>query len=263
MCKYFAAVLVLGMSLCVEAAIREEPVTYKDGDTVLKGFVVFDDATAARRPGIIVVPEWWGITRHVHDEARNYASQGYTAFIADMYGDGKAAETPKEAGPLSGFVRKNPAIMQSRFRAARDALAKHATVDASRLGAAGYCFGGSVVLDMARAGDDLKAVVAFHASPGSSIGTAVPGKIKAHILVLNGGADPFVKPDAIQAFKDEMAAAKVDYRWIDYPGALHAYTNPEATEKGKQFNMPIAYDANADKQSKAEAARFFGDTLKR
>lgn len=258
-----AAAIVLGLSLTANAAIREEPIAYKDGETLMKGFVVYDDATSAKRPGIIVVHEWWGITKHVHEEARNFARQGYTAFIADMYGDGKTGDTPKEAGALSGSVRKNPAALQSRFNAAKDALAKHATVDASRIGAAGYCFGGSVALDMARAGADLKGVVAFHATLGSSVGPAAPGKVTAKVLVLNGEADPFVKPDSIEAFKKEMDAAKVDYRFVNYPGALHAYTNPEATEKGKQFNMPVAYHPEADKQSKAEAARFFADVLKR
>jgi len=258
-----AAAIAMSVSLTVHAAIREEAVTYKDGETVMKGFIVYDDATSAKRPGIIVVHEWWGITKHVRNEARNFASQGYTAFVADMFGDGKSADTPKEAGALTGSVRKNPASLQSRFNAARDALAKHATVDASRLGAAGYCFGGSVVLDMARAGADLKGVVAFHAGLGASAGQAVAGRVKAKVLVLNGEADPLVKPDAIEAFKNEMTSAKVDYRFINYPGALHAYTNPEATEKGKQFNMPIGYHPEADKQSKAEAGRFFSEVFKR
>jgi len=252
-----AAAIVLGLSLTANAAIREEPVTYKDGETLMKGFVVYDDATSAKRPGIIVVHEWWGITKHVHEEARNFARQGYTAFIADMYGDGKTGDTPKEAGALSGSVRKNPAALQSRFNAAKDALAKHATVDASRIGAAGYCFGGSVVLDMARAGADLKGVVAFHAGLATSVGPATAGKVKAKVLVLNGEADPHVKPDAIEAFKKEMDAAKVDYKFINYPGAVHAFTNPEATAKGKQFNLPLAYDEKADKESKAEMLKFF------
>jgi len=258
-----SAAIVMSLSVTSQAAIREEPVTYQDGETVMKGFVVYDDATTAKRPGIIVVHEWWGITKHVHDEARNFARQGYTAFIADMYGEGRTGDTPKEAGALSGSVRKNPAALQSRFNAAKEALAKHATVEASRIGAAGYCFGGSVVLDMARAGADLTGIVAFHAGLGTSVGPAAAGKVKAKVLVLNGEADPFVKPDAIEAFRKEMEAAKVDYRFVNYPGALHAYTNPEATEKGKQFNMPVAYHAEADKASKAEAAKFFAEVLKR
>ena len=257
------AAIALSFCSIAQAAIREEAVTYKDGDTVMKGFIVYDDANKAKRPGIIVVHEWWGITKHVHAEARKFASQGYTAFIADMYGDAKTADNPKDAGALSGSVRKNPAAMQSRFNAAKGTLSKHASVDASRIGAAGYCFGGSVVLDMARAGSDLKGVAAFHAGLGAAGAPAAPGKVKSKILVLNGGADPFIKPESIDAFKKEMAAANADYRYLVYPGAVHAFTNPEATEKGKQFNLPLAYDAEADQQSKAEASKFFSAVFKK
>jgi dienelactone hydrolase len=256
------AIIALSFGSTVYAAIQEEAVTYKDGDTVMKGYIVYDDASKAKRPGIIVVHEWWGITKHVRDEARKFASEGYTAFIADMFGDGKTADNPKDAGALAGSVQKNPAAMQSRFNAAKDALAKHATVDASRIGAAGYCFGGSVVLDMARAGLDLKGVAAFHAGLGAAVSPAAAGKVKSKILVLNGEADPFVKPDSIDAFKKEMAAANVDYRYVSYSGAVHAFTNPDATEKGKQFNIPIAYHPEADKQSKAEASKFFSAVFK-
>jgi dienelactone hydrolase len=260
--------LIIGVTLAMSigmasAAIKEEPVTYKDGDTTMKGFVVYDDASKARRPGVIVVHEWWGITKHVHEEARKLAGQGYTAFIADLYGDGKTADNPKDAGALSGAVRKDPAAMQSRFNAAKAALSKHATVDAKKIAAIGFCFGGSVVLDMARAGSDLAGVAAFHAGLGAAGPQAAPGKVKAKVLVLNGADDPFIKPDSVDAFKKEFDAAKVDYRYIDYPGAVHAFTNPEATEKGKQFNLPLAYNAEADKQSKAEMAKFLAATLKK
>jgi dienelactone hydrolase len=256
-------VIALSFANPALAAIQEEAVTYKDGDTVMKGFIVYDDASKAKRPGIIVVHEWWGITRHVRDEARKFASQGYTAFVADMYGDGKTADNPKDAGALAGAVRRNPAAMQSRFVAAKEMLAKHATVDGAKIGASGYCFGGSVVLDMARAGLDLKGVAAFHAGPGPIGAAAQPGKVKARVLVLNGDADPLIKPDAVEAFKKEMAAANVDFRYISYPDAVHAFTNPEATALGKQFGLPLAYHAEVDRQSKAEAGRFFEALLKK
>jgi dienelactone hydrolase len=246
-----------------DAAIKEEPVTYKDGDTTMKGFVVYDDASTARRPGVIVVHEWWGITKHVRDEARKLAGQGYTAFVADMYGDGKTADNPKDAGALSGEVRKNPAAMQSRFNAAKDTLTKHATVDAKKIGAIGFCFGGSVVLDMARVGTNLAGVTAFHAGLGAAGPQAAPGKVTAKVLVLNGADDPFIKPDSVADFKKEMESAKVDFRYVNYPGAVHAFTNPEATEKGKQFNLPLAYNAEADKQSKAEMGKFFAELFKK
>lgn len=257
------AAIALSFGSAAYGAVREEAVTYKDGDTVMKGYIVYDDASKAQRPGIIVVHEWWGITKHIHAEARKFANEGYTAFIADMYGDGKTADNPKDAGTLAGSVRKNPVAMQSRFKAAKDTLSKHATVDASRIGAAGYCFGGSVVLDMARAGLDVKGVAAFHASLGASASTAVAGKVNSKILVQNGGADPSIKPESVEAFKKEMTSAKVDYRYIVYPGAVHAFTNPEATEKGKRFKLPLAYDPVADKQSGAEASKFFSAVFKK
>ena len=255
-----AAALLL--CAAAQAAVKEEPVTYKDGDTTMKGFVVYDDATKGKRPGIVVVHEWWGITKHTRDEARKFAELGYTAFVADMYGEAKTADNPKDASGLMKSLMGNPAGMQSRFNAARAQLAKHASVDGKRIGASGYCMGGAVVLNMARAGADLAGVTAFHANLTPQT-PAAPGKVKAKVLVLNGADDPFVKPDSIDACKKEMAAAKVDYRFINYPGAVHAFTNPEATEKGKQFNLPLAYHPEADRRSKAEAARFFSTVFKK
>jgi len=257
--------VLFALSFAIPAfgAIREEPVTYKDGATEMKGFIVYDDAVSGKRPGIILVHEWWGITKHVHSEAGKFAEQGYTAFIADMYGEAKTADNPKDAGALSGEVMKDPHAMQSRFNAARETLAKHQTVDPSRIGAVGYCFGGAVVLDMVRAGADLVGVATFHGVLGANVPAPAPDTVKAKILVLNGADDQFVKPEAIDSFKKEMDAAKVDYTFVNYPGAVHAFTNPEATEAGKKFNLPLAYNAEADKESKAEAAKFFQDVFKK
>jgi dienelactone hydrolase len=135
-------------------------------------------------------------------------------------------------------------------------------VDAKKIGAIGFCFGGSVVLDAARAGTDLAAVAAFHAGLGAAGAAASEGKVKARVLVLNGADDPFIKPEQIEAFKKEFDAAKVNYRYVNYPGAVHAFTNPEATDKGKQFNLPLAYNADADKQSKAEMSKLFAEVFK-
>ena len=255
----FAALVALGLP--AYAAVKEEPVTYKAGDTVMKGFVVYDDAVKGKRPGIVLVHEWWGITDHIRNEARRLAAQGYTAFVADMYGDAKTADNPKDAGMLAGSVMKNPDAMRARFNAARAALARHASVDARRIGAAGYCFGGTVAHNMVRAGADLAGIVMFHA--GLATNTPAPKSVKAKVLVLNGADDPLVKPDQIEGFKKDMAAAKADYKFVNYPGAVHAYTNPAATETGKKFNMPVAYNAEVDKQAKAEADRFFAAVLKR
>ena len=260
---FLAAALALTAGSAA-AAIKEVPVTYKDGATTLKGFVVYDDALRAKRPGVIVVPEWWGVTKHIHGEARRLAEQGYTAFIADMYGDGKTADNPKDAGALYASVMEHPAVMQSRFNAARSALARQPTVDAARIAAEGFCFGGSVVLNMARAGADLKGVAAFHAVMEANVPRATaPGAVKAKILVMNGTDDPFIKSEEVGAFKQEMERAKVDYRYVDYPLALHAFTNPESTAAGKKFGLPLKYDAKADKLSKAEADKFLASVLKK
>ena len=260
--NWIVAVVLAAMSAMAQGTVKEEPVTYNAGDTTMKGFIVYDDASTAKRPGIILVHEWWGITRHIHGEAERLARQGYTAFIADMYGDAKTADNPKDASALAGSVTKNPAAMKARFDAARDTLAKHASVDPKKVGAVGFCFGGAVVLDMARSGEDLAAVAGFHSGLDPSGPRASPGNVKAKVLVLNGADDPFIKPESIDQFKKEMDAAKVDYRYVSYPGAVHAFTNPEATEKGKQFKLPLAYNAEVDKQSKAEADKFFASALK-
>lgn len=243
------------------AAIKEIPVTYKDGATTLKGYVVYDDAKKGRRPGVVVVPEWWGITPHVRGEAKRLAGEGYTALVADMYGDGKSADNPTDAGALSGGVMKDPAAMQSRFNAAMATLQKHSTVDRTRIAAIGFCFGGGVVLNMARAGADLKGVAAFHPSLAANVPMATPGKVKGKVLVLAGSDDPFIKPEEAGAFKQEMTRANVDFRYIDYPGAVHAFTNPDATAAGKKWKLPLKYDAKADKASKAEADKLLASVL--
>jgi dienelactone hydrolase len=241
-------------------AIKEDAVTYRDGGTTLKGFVVYDEASKAKRPGMIVVHEWWGITKHTRAEAQRFARQGYTVFVADMYGDAKTADNPTDASGLMKSVMGNPALVQSRFAAARAELARHATVDAGKIGASGYCMGGAIVLSAARAGADLAGVAAFHPSLGGY--RTATASMKSKVLVLNGADDPFNKPDQIASFKKDMAAAKADLKFIDYPGAVHAFTNPEATEKGKQYKLPLAYNAEVDRQSKAEADRFFSAVLK-
>ncbi len=262
--KHWLSGALLALSLgTAQAAIKEEPVTYRDGATTLKGFVVYDDAVKGKRPGIILVHEWWGITKHMHNEARRFAQQGYMAFIADMYGDAKTADNPKDAGALAGGVMKDPKTMESRFNAARAELAKQPTVDGSKIGASGYCFGGAVVINMARAGADLAAAAGFHASLGLNTPAPAPGTVKAKVLVLNGADDPFVKPEQYAALKKDMEAAKADYRVVEYPAAVHAFTNPEATEAGKKFNLPLRYDAKADKEAKAEADKLFAATLKK
>ena len=258
-----AALCALAMTTSAYAAIKEEPVTYQDGTTTMKGFLVYDDAVQGKRPGIILVHEWWGITKHIHNEAQKFAQQGYTAFIADMYGDGKTADNPNDASALATLVMKDPKVMEGRFTAAQSQLSKHPSVDPARIGAVGYCFGGAVVLNMARAGADLDAVAGFHASLGLNTPAPASGTVKAKILVLNGAEDPVVKREDYAALKKDFDTAKAEYRIIEYPGAVHAFTNPEATELGQKFNLPLRYDAQVDREAKDEASKFFAANLKK
>ena len=261
--QLLVALLALVIASPAVAAIKEEPVTYNEGGTTMKGFVVYDADKQGKRPGIVMVHEWWGITKHVHNEAQGFAREGYTVFIADMFGDGKTADNPKDAGALSSSVMKAPQTMEARFNAARQQLAKHPSVDPTRIGAVGYCFGGAVVLNMARAGSNLAGVAGFHASLGLNTPAPAPGAVKAKILVLNGADDPFVKKEQYAAFRSDLDAAKADYKVIEYPGAVHAFTNPEATALGEKFNLPLRYDAKANEQAKAEASKFFAQVFKR
>jgi len=258
-----AASCAVAMAANAHAAIKEEPVTYQDGETMMKGFVLYDDAVPGKRPGIVMVHEWWGITKHIRTEAQKFAQEGYTAFVADMYGDAKTADNPKDAGALSSSVMKDPKVMEARFNAARTQLAQHPSVDSARIGAVGYCFGGAVVLNMARAGTDLAAAAGFHASLGLNTPAPAPGTVKAKILILNGADDPFVKREQYEVLKKDLDAAKADYRVIEYPGAVHAFTNPEATELGQKFNLPLRYDAQVDREAKTEASKLLAANLHR
>jgi dienelactone hydrolase len=255
------AIAAMAAFTLVSAANAGENVTYSADGTTLKGYIARPAAAGGKRPGVLVVHEWWGNNDYTRKRADMLAQLGYVALAVDMFGDGKTADNPKEAGALSGEASKNIDVSDKRFRAARDLLARQPDVDASRIAAVGYCFGGGMALQMARRGHDLAGVVSFHGSLGTQ-NPAKPGAVKAKLLVLNGAADPFIKPEQIEAFKKEMQAAGVTYTFIDYPGAVHAFTNPAATENGKKFNLPLAYDAEADRKSWDEMQRFLSAVLK-
>lgn len=256
-----AAQVVISFFLLVSAAVSHaevvtEVVEYAAGPVTLKGYLAYDNAAAGKRPGVLVVHEWWGNNDYAHRRARMLAELGYTALAVDMYGDGKIAAHPDDAGKFANAVGGNPELAKSRFLAARDVLAKHKTVNPENIAAIGYCFGGGVVLNMARMGVDLKGVASFHGSLGST-SPAMPGTIKTKVLVMNGADDPFVKPEQIEAFKKEMDTAKADYKFINYPGAVHGFTSTEADENGKKFNLPLAYNKSADEASWKEMQLFF------
>ncbi|MDH5648681.1 MAG: dienelactone hydrolase family protein [Gammaproteobacteria bacterium] len=239
-----------------QAALQTEDVTYEANGTQMKGYLAYDDSAKGKRPGVLVVHEWWGHNEHARNRAEALAKMGYTALALDMYGGGKQAHHPDDAGKFSGEVKKNMDVAQARFDAALKLLQKHSTTDPERIAAIGYCFGGAIVLEMARRGVDLDAVASFHGSLGTN-SPAQKGKIKAKILVANGADDPFVPKEQIAAFKKEMDQAGVDYRFISYPGAKHSFTNPGADANGKKFNLPLAYNKKADKASWKEMSKLF------
>lgn len=252
---------VLALSLSsAAAAIQEKEVSYRTDDTVMNGYIAYDDTVDGKRPGILVVHEWWGHNDYVRKRARMLAEKGYTALAVDMYGEGKQADHPSEAGEFSSMVKKNMAAAESRFKAAMTVLENHGTVDANRIAAIGYCFGGGIVLEMARRGVDLDAVVSFHGSL-STDSPARKGDVKARVLVFNGAADKFVSDEAIAAFKQEMDAAGVDYNFINYPGAIHSFTNPAADRYAEKFGIPVGYDAEADRKSWQTMLEFLRETF--
>lgn len=255
-------VLVVCFPAFAAAEIEKKVVTYKAGDMVMKGYLAFDKTIKGKRPGVLIVHEWWGHNEYVRMRAVMLAEMGYTAFAIDMYGDGKQAAHPDDAKKFAAEVRENAVIGEARFNAALDFLRKEKTVDPERIAAIGYCFGGGVVLHMARQGVDLKGVASFHGSL-PAVKPAQAGAIKAKILVLNGDADKFTTPEQIESFKQEMKNAGADYQFISYPEAMHSFTNPDADEYAKKFNMPVAYNADADKKSWAELDKFLADVFKK
>lgn len=240
--------------------MKEQEVKYTAGDTTCHGFIAYDE-TKDKQPVVIVVHEWWGTSDHARDIARKLAKSGYVGFALDMYGEGKQADNPQTAGQMSGEIGKNPALMRTRFNAAREFAAQQPGSDPTRVAAVGYCFGGAVVLNMARMGENLRGVVSFHGILATGQ-AAQPGTVKAKMLVLNGADDPFVPKEQVDAFEKEMKAAAADYRLVNYPGGKHAFTNPAATERGKKFGLPLEYNADIDKKSWGEAEAFLKDVLK-
>ena len=240
----------------MEPDIRAEAVEYTAGEVTLKGYLAYDANVEGRRPGVLVVHEWWGHNEYARRRARMLAELGYTALAVDMYGDGKTADHPDEAGAFVQEVVSNMDAGQARFEAAMEVLTNHTTTDPERLAAIGYCFGGAVVLHMARRGLDLDGVVSFH----GALATEEPaqhGAVTARILVLHGAADEFVPQDVVEGFKQEMEAAGVMYEFIAYEGATHSFTSPEADSLGAAFELPLAYNADADAQSWEAMQNFF------
>lgn len=230
------------------AAVHGSEVTYSDGVQQLKGYIACDNALFGKRPGVLVVHEWWGHNDYARKRADMLAELGYVALAVDMYGDGKQADHPDEAGKFAAEVQNNMGVGSLRFAAGMKLLNDHPMTAAGNIAAIGYCFGGGIVLQMARNGMDLKGVVSFH----GSLATAAPaekGRVKAAVMVCNGAGDSFVPMGQVQGFMKEMIEAGVLLRFNSYPGAIHSFTNPDADRLAAKFSLPLAYNAEADRRS--------------
>jgi len=219
-----------------------------NADTVsMKGYIAYDSASSDKRPVVMIVHEWWGLTEYARSRARQLADMGYLAVAVDMYGNGTTAESPELAGKLAVPFYTNPAMAKQRFDAALAKVAAMPQADTARIAAIGYCFGGAQVLNMARLGSPLKGVVSFH---GNLVGVP-PDKsvLKADVLICHGESDQFVPATEVAEYKKQMDSIGAPYTFKSYPNATHAFTNPEATAKGQKYNLPIAYNAAADSAS--------------
>ena len=259
--KLIGLLLLALMVPLAQAKLVTKVVHYQEGDTKFNGYLAYDTKFKGKRPGILVVHEWWGQNAYARKRAKMLAKLGYVAFALDMYGNGKTATHPQDAGKFAKMVRSNMPLAKARFLAALDQLKANPLTDPDKIAAIGYCFGGGIVLQMARQGVDLKGVVSFHGSLGTNE-PAKPGEVKARIMVFNGEADPFTSKEQLDAFKQEMTNAGAHFEIVNYPGAEHSFTNPDATALGKKFKLPLAYNATADKDSWAKMQAFFKTLFK-
>jgi len=227
--------------------IIAKEVTYLCNGVQMKSYVAYDAAIKGKRPAIVVVPEWWGNNEYAKKRARMLAELGYIAIAADIYGEGKQAADPQAAQAYATPFYKNPNLAQACIESAINQLKTYPQTDAQKIAAIGYCFGGSMVLNAIKLGTDLKGVVSFHG--GLATVPAQRGVIKGRILVCHGAEDKFVPVTDIEQFRPNLDTAGVQYQIITYPNAVHAFTNPESTENGKRFHIPIAYNEAADKRS--------------
>ena len=257
--KILALSVLAFFSLIVlaNAGVKTEKIEYSHNGTKLKGYLAYDDSKLGKRPGVIVVHEWWGHNNHARNRAKMLAEAGYTALALDMYGSGKLANHPKKAGEFMNAAFSNWPDSQARYNKALEILKGHKTVDATRIGSIGFCFGGAVSIKMAKGGADLKGIVGFHSAlPMEPVITK--NSMKAAVLIINGSEDGFLKPETVAAFSQDMFRANVDFTYMNLKGVKHSYTNPQADEFAKKFNIEaLKYDKKADEQAWAAMLKFF------
>jgi len=237
--------LIFILSTTVNAKLRLEAIEYKEGDTVLEGYLAYDDAIKGKRPGVMVVHEWTGLGPYVKRRANELAELGYIAFAADIYGKGVRPKDHEEAAKVSGIYFNDRKLMRARAKAGLDVLKNHELTDKSRIAAMGYCFGGAAVLELARSGAGIGGVVSFHGIL-STPNHEDAKNIKAKVMVFDGANDPFVPQEMVTAFEDEMRKAGVDWQMVIFGGAVHSFTVPEA---GNDPSKGMAYNEKADKRS--------------
>ena len=252
-----AAMLVLALSGAAAAKVETRVVDYQAGGAALQGFLAWNDAANGRRPGVLVIHEWWGHNEHARRQAERLAEAGYVAFALDMFGKGRVTTHPADAKELVAEVNRDPATARARFDAALALLRADPHVDPAHVAVVGYCFGGTTALNMALAGADVGAVVAIHA--GLQLASPEPPvPVKARVLILTGGADPMVTPERVQAAEKQLAAAGASVRVVTYPDAKHGFTNPDADRAG----LPsLGYEPDADRKSFAEMLAFLKQAL--
>ncbi len=256
--------LALSAAVALSAKIVTKPVAYEQGGVKLEGYLAFDDAKVAAdkpAPGVLVVPEWWGLNDYAKSRAEQLAQLGYVAFATDMYGAGVTTADPKRAGELAGQFYGKP-LMAERAQAGLDQLLATGLVKKGQVAAIGYCFGGSTVQALAYSGAPLAGIVSFHGGL-IPVPAGAAAKNKAKILVCHGAVDPFVSQDEVDAFRKAMNDGKFDYQFISYAGAVHAFTNPGADQLAAVTGLPIAYNAAADRRSWAHMKQFFQELFAR
>ncbi len=245
--------LALAGTVSVHGKLVTGPVEYKQGDATLEGYLVYDDAISGKRPGVLVVHQWLGLTDYEKHRAEQLAGLGYVAFCADIYGKGIRPQNTTDAGTEATKYKSDRTLLRARVNAALDVLKKNELVDTERVAAIGYCFGGTTVIELARSGANIAGIVSFHGGLDSP--TPADGKnIKCKVLICHGADDPFEKPADLAAFEDEMRQAKVDWTLIKFGGAVHSFTQPMA---GNDNSKGAAYNEKADRRSWAAMKMFF------
>ena len=250
--------LTLGFALAAEAQVHTERIEYRHGDTVLEGHLAYDATIKGKRPGVLIVHQWKGLTDYEMKRAEMLARLGYNVFALDIYGKGVRPKSSQEAGAEAGKYKNNRALLRARAQAGLAVLQKHELTDPRRVAAIGYCFGGTAVIELARSGADIAGVVSFHGgldSPQPADGT----KIKCKVLALHGADDPFVPAKDLAAFEDEMRQAKVDWQLVKYGGAVHSFTDWNAGDNPQQG---AAYNERADRRSWEAMKQFFAELFK-